>query len=110
MSGSTVIALFIDSSIRGKQMLLGELNRLLLLEPDITDIFIEHSFPYKSGLKTWAQRNGIGTIHGIRSIGFLTNSSDKRLVVYVGFNQESYHFRAATNMANELNCELILMP
>jgi hypothetical protein len=104
------VALFVDETIGTKQQIQVEMDKVLFYDQFVSNVFVEHGFPYRNTMKSWAVRKRINFVHGVGNIRNSVENGVRKTVVYIGRNRQSIHYTRAKQLADELSCDLLILP
>ncbi len=110
MKPYSAVSVFIDNSVSGKLTVTEELGKIRAYDPFISDLYIDRSCLYKSVVEHWARRVKIRVNDGNIKLETHREINGKKLVVYLGRTRDSIEFNRAKAQADELGCELIILP
>ena len=110
MKPYSAASVFIDSSINGKIGVVSEIDKVKYYDPFISDVYIDRSCVYRPVVDKWAKKARVRVNDGNFNMAGHRSMNGRIVVVYLGRSRDSQEYYRAQQQANELNCDLILLP
>jgi hypothetical protein len=110
MKPYSAASVFIDNSINGKIGVLSEIDKVKYYDPFISDVYIDRSCIHRKVIDKWAEKARVRINDGNFNMAGHRSMNGRIVVVYLGRNRNSQEYHRAKQQANELNCDLILLP
>lgn len=110
MKPYSAASVFIDNSIPGKTSVLSEIDKIKYYDPFISDVYVDKSCIYRPVINSWADRANVRLNDGNFNLKNHQSLNGRIVVVYLGLSRNSIEFNRAKKQADELDCDLIILP
>lgn len=106
----TGLVVFTHSSIGGKIEIVNQLNKMILFDKFISTIYISRADVGRDYVTSWCNRHKKTIVSGSDYIGNGARDHLNKLVVYLGKRRDVQEYKIAELTANNLGCDLIILP